>query len=112
MALLALDDQGFKQSLWTATGGDAPHCPPLDTDKQSDIAIVGGGFTGLSTALHLAERGVSVIVLEAREPGWGASGRNGGQVISGLMGPIRPWRGRAGRSEEKSGENGSAWSRG
>ena len=84
MALLALDDQGFKQSLWTATGGDAPHCPPLDTDKQADIAIVGGGFTGLSTALHLAERSVSVIVLEAREPGWGASGRNGGQVISGL----------------------------
>ncbi len=84
MALLALDDQGFKQSLWTATGGNAPDCPPLDTDKQADIAIVGGGFTGLSTALHLAERGVSVVVLEAREPGWGASGRNGGQVIAGL----------------------------
>lgn len=48
------------------------------------VAIVGGGFTGLSTALSLAEQGVDVIVLEAREPGWGASGRNGGQVNPGL----------------------------
>jgi glycine/D-amino acid oxidase-like deaminating enzyme len=48
------------------------------------VAIVGGGYTGLSTALHLAEQGVDVAVLEAREPGWGASGRNGGQVNPGL----------------------------
>jgi glycine/D-amino acid oxidase-like deaminating enzyme len=48
------------------------------------IAIVGGGFTGLSTALHLAAKGVDVAVLEAHEPGWGASGRNGGQVNPGL----------------------------
>ena len=48
------------------------------------MAIVGGGFTGLSTALHLAEQGVDVTVLEAHEPGWGASGRNGGQVNPGL----------------------------
>jgi glycine/D-amino acid oxidase-like deaminating enzyme len=46
--------------------------------------VVGGGFTGLSTALHLAEKGVDVVVLEANEPGWGASGRNGGQVNPGL----------------------------
>ncbi|MDF1750807.1 MAG: FAD-binding oxidoreductase [Alphaproteobacteria bacterium] len=84
MTIIAVDDQGFKQSLWTATGGDAPDCPPLQQDKQTDIAIVGGGFTGLSTALHLAERGVSVVLLEAYQPGWGASGRNGGQVIAGL----------------------------
>jgi glycine/D-amino acid oxidase-like deaminating enzyme len=48
------------------------------------VAVIGGGFTGLSTALHLAERGVDVAVLEANEPGWGASGRNGGQVNPGL----------------------------
>ena len=48
------------------------------------MLIVGGGFTGLSTALHLAERGVDVVLLEAVEPGFGASGRNGGQVINGL----------------------------
>jgi glycine/D-amino acid oxidase-like deaminating enzyme len=48
------------------------------------VAIVGGGFTGLSTALYLAEHGVDVAVLEAHDPGWGASGRNGGQVNPGL----------------------------
>jgi glycine/D-amino acid oxidase-like deaminating enzyme len=58
--------------------------PPLDGDRQADVVIVGGGFTGLSTALSLAERGARVVVLEAHEPGWGASGRNGGQVNPGL----------------------------
>ena len=48
------------------------------------VAVIGGGFTGLSAALHLAEKGVDVTVLEAHEPGWGASGRNGGQVNPGL----------------------------
>ena len=48
------------------------------------VAVVGGGFTGLSAALHLAQRGIEVAVLETREPGWGASGRNGGQVNPGL----------------------------
>ena len=46
--------------------------------------MVGGGITGLSTALHAAEKGAKVILLEAQEPGWGASGRNGGQVNAGL----------------------------
>ena len=48
------------------------------------VAIIGGGFAGLSTALHLAERGIDAIVLEAQEPGWGASGNNGGQLNPGL----------------------------
>ncbi|MGK0593277.1 FAD-dependent oxidoreductase, partial [Bordetella bronchiseptica] len=48
------------------------------------MAIVGAGITGLSAALHLAERGLRACVLEARDPGWGASGRNGGQVIPGI----------------------------
>jgi glycine/D-amino acid oxidase-like deaminating enzyme len=56
----------------------------MDGDKQVSVAIIGGGFTGLSGALHLAEQGVDVAVLEAHEPGWGASGRNGGQVNPGL----------------------------
>ena len=58
--------------------------PALDGDARADVVVVGGGFTGLSTALHLAEKGASVVVLEAEEPGWGASGRNGGQVNPGL----------------------------
>ena len=53
-------------------------------DKNVSVAIIGGGFTGLSTALHLAEQGVDVTVLEAQQPGWGASGNNGGQVNPGL----------------------------
>jgi glycine/D-amino acid oxidase-like deaminating enzyme len=66
----------------TAVGG--PPTPPLDADARVDVVVVGAGFTGLSTALHLAERGVKVLVLEAETPGWGASGRNGGQVNPGL----------------------------
>lgn len=79
-----LDDRGLRQSLWAATAEPAPDCPPLEGESRADVIVVGGGFAGLSAALHLAGKGVSVIVLEAVEPGWGASGRNGGQVISGL----------------------------
>lgn len=71
-------------SLWTATAGAAPDCPPLTAPAEADVAIVGAGYTGLSAALALARAGRRVIVLEAQEPGWGASGRNGGQVNPGL----------------------------
>lgn len=71
-------------SLYADTARLAIAAPPLAGSRQTSVAIVGGGFTGLSTALHLAEKGVDVTVLEAHEPGWGASGRNGGQVNPGL----------------------------
>jgi glycine/D-amino acid oxidase-like deaminating enzyme len=71
-------------SLYAETAGPAPETPPLDQDRHASVGIIGGGFTGLSAALHLAEQGVDVVVLEANEPGWGASGRNGGQVNPGL----------------------------
>lgn len=58
--------------------------PPLSGSRRADVVVVGAGFTGLSAALHLAERGASVVVLDAGQPGWGASGRNGGQVNPGL----------------------------
>ncbi|MBV8625358.1 MAG: FAD-binding oxidoreductase [Herbaspirillum sp.] len=74
----------FPLSLWAATGGELPEAPPLQASARYDVAIVGAGYTGLSTALHLAQAGVSVCVLDAHAPGWGASGRNGGQVIPGL----------------------------
>jgi glycine/D-amino acid oxidase-like deaminating enzyme len=77
------DETGFA-SLWSATAVPGIAFPSLSGDAQADVAVVGAGYTGLSAALHLAERGISVIVLEAHEPGWGASGRNGGQVIPGL----------------------------
>jgi glycine/D-amino acid oxidase-like deaminating enzyme len=72
------------ESLWAATASPPPDYHTLPGSATFDVAIIGGGFTGLSAALHLAQRGLSVIVLEAVEPGWGASGRNGGQVIAGL----------------------------
>jgi glycine/D-amino acid oxidase-like deaminating enzyme len=71
-------------SLYAETARPGIAAPPLDGDKHVSVGVVGGGFTGLSTALHLAQRGVDVAVLEAHEPGWGASGRNGGQVNPGL----------------------------
>jgi glycine/D-amino acid oxidase-like deaminating enzyme len=74
----------LQPSLWHATAPAAAETPPLAGDAKADVCIVGAGYAGLSTALHLAEAGVSVVVLEAREPGWGASGRNGGQVIPGI----------------------------
>lgn len=57
--------------------------PPLLGHQQADVAILGAGYTGLSAALALAERGFKVVVLDARQVGWGASGRNGGQVLVG-----------------------------
>ena len=74
----------LSDSLWAATASPAIPTPPLEGERRCDIAIVGGGYTGLSAALRLSEGGADAVVLEAREPGWGASGRNGGQVIPGL----------------------------
>jgi len=71
-------------SLYATTARPAPATPPLDGDRRADVLVIGAGFTGLSTALHLAERGVDVAVVDRAEPGWGASGRNGGQVNPGL----------------------------
>lgn len=74
----------LEPSLWARTAVPAPATTPLSNDIEADVCIVGGGYAGLSTALHLAEGGMKPVVLEARECGWGASGRNGGQVIPGL----------------------------
>ncbi|WP_439575158.1 NAD(P)/FAD-dependent oxidoreductase [Phreatobacter sp.] len=73
-------------SLWAATAQDGPVLSSLSGEVAADVVVIGAGFTGLSTAIHLREVGVSVIVLEAAEPGWGASGRNNGQVIPTLAG--------------------------
>jgi glycine/D-amino acid oxidase-like deaminating enzyme len=71
-------------NLYRDTAEPAAATPPLEGDARADVAVVGGGITGLSTALHAAEQGARVVLLEAEEPGWGASGRNGGQVNAGL----------------------------
>jgi glycine/D-amino acid oxidase-like deaminating enzyme len=78
------DEHALPPSLYAETARPPIETPPLDGDRRVSVAVIGGGFTGLSTALHLAEQGTDVMVLEAHEPGWGASGRNGGQVNPGL----------------------------
>jgi glycine/D-amino acid oxidase-like deaminating enzyme len=71
-------------SIWAATAPALAPVPPLDGDVDVDVAIVGAGYCGLSAAIHLRDAGVDVAVLDAHQPGWGASGRNGGQVIPGF----------------------------
>ena len=79
------EDPVIANSLWSATANSSPDCPELRADVEADVAIIGAGFTGLSAALHLLQLGRRVVVLEAHTPGWGASGRNGGQVNPGLI---------------------------
>ncbi|MGB6008909.1 NAD(P)/FAD-dependent oxidoreductase [Castellaniella sp.] len=67
-------------SYWMDTAIPAQAAPALTESRSTDVLIVGAGFTGLSTALHLAPSGASTMVIDAHQPGWGASGRNGGQV--------------------------------
>ena len=80
---------GFSQqphvaSYYAATVNDTTRHAPLDSTITVDVCVIGGGLTGISTALNLAERGHSVAVLEASKVGWAASGRNGGQLIAGF----------------------------
>ena len=72
-------------SYYAATANWRTGYPRLEGDTRADVAVVGGGFTGLSTALDLAERGYDVVLLEAARIGWGASGRNGGQLLDGFV---------------------------
>lgn len=69
-------------SYYAASANPAPERPPLKGRTESDVCVVGAGYTGLSTALFLAEAGFKVVVLEAATVGWGASGRNGGQIVN------------------------------
>ncbi|AZC25289.1 MULTISPECIES: FAD-binding oxidoreductase [Pseudomonas] len=71
-------------SYYAASSLPQPDYPALSGEQIADVCVVGGGFSGLNTALELAERGFSVVLLEARQIGWGASGRNGGQLIRGV----------------------------
>ena len=73
-------------SLWAKVSPPPISLPALEAQEAADVVIIGAGFTGLSTAIHLREAGLDVVVVEAAEPGWGASGRNNGQVIPTLSG--------------------------
>lgn len=77
----------WPDSLWAAMTPAGPQLPQLAGEVTADVIVIGAGFTGLSSALHLREASVDVAVVEAAEPGWGASGRNNGQVIPTLSRP-------------------------
>ncbi|MEJ8565992.1 NAD(P)/FAD-dependent oxidoreductase [Elongatibacter sediminis] len=74
-------------SYYAATAREVPDLPALEGTVEADVCVIGGGFTGLSSALHLADRGYRVVLLEAERIGWGASGRNGGQCTIGQRQP-------------------------
>lgn len=85
-------------SFYAATAIGLEDHPRLDGDRTADICIIGGGYTGLSAALHLAERGRDVVLIEANRLGWGASGRNGGQLHSAQrreQSTLEAWFGKA-----------------
>ncbi|AGT09048.1 NAD(P)/FAD-dependent oxidoreductase [Paracoccus aminophilus] len=100
--LFANDQRGhYPPSLYAETRDPLPAFAPLRGETRADVAIVGGGYTGLSAALHLARAGYSVALLEAHRLGFGASGRNGGQVGSGQRLEVDDLEKMAGRETAK-----------
>ncbi len=82
-----VDSGEHVKSYYAASANWHSDFPRLEGEARCDVAVVGGGFTGVSAALSLAERGYDVALLEAHRIGWGASGRNGGQLIDGIVEP-------------------------
>jgi len=77
------EGQPHTDSWYAASANRDLSFPRLEGEREVDVGIIGGGYTGLSSAIHLRRRGYSVILLEANKVGWGASGRNGGHVGTG-----------------------------
>ncbi len=88
-------------SYFAATANDHPEYPELAGEVSADVCVIGAGYTGLSAAICLAERGYNVVVLEARRVGWGASGRNGGQVCTGFSSGMGVVQKALGKTEAK-----------
>jgi gamma-glutamylputrescine oxidase len=91
-----MPSEAHVESYYTATAHALPDFPELSGEVTADVCVVGGGYAGLSTALELAGRGFDVVLLEANRVGWGASGRNGGQICTGYasgMEKIAGWLG-------------------
>ena len=76
-------------SYYAASANTTVVRPPLQDALSCDVCVVGAGITGLTAALHLAEQGYDVVVVEAHQVGWGASGRSGGQAIIGFNKGVR-----------------------
>jgi glycine/D-amino acid oxidase-like deaminating enzyme len=86
---ISAEDSAHVRSYYASTINDRTRYPRLTGRLRFDVCIIGSGFSGLSTAIFLADQGASVAVVEARRVGWGASGRNGGQIIGGISGEAR-----------------------
>jgi gamma-glutamylputrescine oxidase len=89
---------GHAPTWYAATANDRRVRPRLAGDISADVCVIGAGFTGISAGLALAERGYSVVVVEAERIGWGASGRNGGQIVNGYSRDIAALRRRYGEA--------------
>ena len=95
------DNTEHANSYYAATANWQTDYPELKGELEVDVAIVGAGFSGVSTAVELCERGYKVALIEANRISWGASGRNGGQIISGYgrnPSAFKPWIGSEGVS--------------
>jgi gamma-glutamylputrescine oxidase len=100
--LHANDRPGTHADSWyAATASPAPDRPALTGETRADVCVIGGGYAGLSAALHLAEAGLDVALLEAHRIGWGASGRNGGQLGYGPRADIRGIEARLGADQAR-----------
>src|SRR5687767_1624852 len=95
-------DREHPNSYYAATARPFAHLPALQDEVKTDVAIIGGGYTGLSAALNLAERGYQVALIEQARIGWGASGRNGGQINTGLRKGPRDLIAKYGRDQAKA----------
>lgn len=92
----------YPDTYYAASANPHPRHPPLEGEVSADVCVVGGGFTGVSAALHLAERGYEVVLVEAARIGWGASGRNGGQLSTGLRKDVIELEPRLGRERTRA----------
>ena len=90
-------DGSHAASYYAASANAAPERAELTGDHQIDVCIVGAGYTGLSTGLYLAEKGYKVAIIEGARVGWGASGRNGGQIVNGLNASLQTIKKRYGQ---------------
>jgi len=95
----ALPNPGHTTSWYAASANDKTVRPALEGEMHADICVIGAGFTGMSAALELAEKGFSVIVLEGTRIGFGASGRNGGQIVNGYSRDLETIAGRYGHEK-------------
>ena len=96
-----MGDEPYVLLLCCLSGPD-PNRPELQGQIRADVAIVGAGFTGLSAALDLAKAGYQVVVVEAQQVGWGASGRNGGQMWTGFSKDMDEVAGQVGLDQAKA----------